>query len=92
MSSLTNELFEEDLVTLVDEDGKEHDFEIADIVEFEDKEYALLLPYKSTDPEQDEVLIMRYTEDKKDCISFIDDKDEDEFQRLCTWLVEAFGE
>ncbi len=90
MSSLTNELFEEDLVTLVDEDGKEHDFEIADIVEFEDKEYVLLLPYKSADPEQDEVLVMRFNADKEDCISFLED--EDEFQRLCTWLVEAFGE
>lgn len=50
----------------------------------------LLLPYKSADPEQDEVLVMRFNADKEDCISFLED--EDEFQRLCTWLVEAFGE
>lgn len=33
-----------DLVTLVDEDGVEHNFEILDTIEFEGKEYYALYP------------------------------------------------
>jgi putative Holliday junction resolvase len=73
----------EDIVTLVDEEGKNHDFQVVDIIEVEDKEYALLLPADSDDPEQDEVLVLRFEEDRFEMI-----EDEAEFQKVVKVLEE----
>lgn len=79
----TTELLEgaEDIVTLVDEDGKNHDFQVVDIIEVEGKEYALLLPAESEDPEQDEVLVLRFLDDAFEMI-----EDEAEFQAVVAVL------
>jgi putative Holliday junction resolvase len=73
----------EDIVTLVDEEGKNHDFQVVDIIEVEDREYALLLPADSDDPEQDEVLVLRFEEDRFEMI-----EDEAEFQKVVKVLEE----
>lgn len=73
----------EDIVTLVDEEGKNHDFQVVDIIEVDGKEYALLLPAESEDPEQDEVLVLRFEEDRFEMI-----EDEAEFQRFVQVLEE----
>ena len=73
----------EDIVTLVDEEGKNHDFQVVDIIEVDGKEYALLLPAESDDPEQDEVLVLRFEEDRFEMI-----EDEAEFQRVVQVLEE----
>lgn len=73
----------EDIVTLVDEEGKNHDFQVVDIIEVDGKEYALLLPAESEDPEQDEVLVLRFEEDRFEMI-----EDEAEFQRVVQVLEE----
>ena len=67
----------EDIVTLVDEEGKSHDFQVVDVIEVEDNEYALLLPADSEDPEQEEVLVLRIEEDRFEMI-----EDEAEFQKV----------
>ena len=77
----------EDIVTLVDEDGKNHDFQVVDIIEVEGKEYALLLPAESEDPEQDEVLVLRFEEDRFEMI-----EDEAEFQKVVKVLEELNDE
>ena len=33
-----------ELITLVDDEGNEEEFEIVDVIEYEEKEYAVLLP------------------------------------------------
>lgn len=73
----------EDIVTLVDEEGKNHDFQVVDIIEVDDREYALLLPADSDDPEQDEVLVLRFEEDRFEMI-----EDEAEFQKVVKVLEE----
>lgn len=73
----------EDIVTLVDEEGKNHDFQVVDIIEVDDREYALLLPADSEDPEQDEVLVLRFEEDRFEMI-----EDEAEFQKVVKVLEE----
>lgn len=73
----------EDIVTLVDEEGKNHDFQVVDIIEVDGKEYALLLPVESEDPDQDEVLVLRFEEDRFEMI-----EDEAEFQRVVQVLEE----
>lgn len=77
----------EDIVTLVDEDGKNHDFQVVDIIEVEGKEYALLLPADSEDPEEDEVLVLRFEEDRFEMI-----EDEAEFQKVVKVLEELNDE
>ncbi|MCL6639298.1 MAG: DUF1292 domain-containing protein, partial [Firmicutes bacterium] len=34
----------EEVITLVDEEGEEHDFEVIDVIELEGEKYAILLP------------------------------------------------
>lgn len=40
---MSNE-YSPDLITLIDEDGREHDFEILDTIEEDDKTYYALMP------------------------------------------------
>lgn len=46
--------FAPDLLTLTDEDGKELEFEILDIIETEDGRFYALLPTFETDDEEDD--------------------------------------
>ena len=77
----------EEIITLVDDEGKNHDFQVVDIIEVEGKEYALLLPADSEDPEQDEVLVLRFEEDRFEMI-----EDEAEFQKVVKVLEELNDE
>lgn len=59
---------DEALVILVDEDGKEHEFLIVDILAVAGKEYALLVPAEDDQDDQDEeeeVLVLRFDNDDK---------------------------
>jgi uncharacterized protein YrzB (UPF0473 family) len=76
----------EDIVTLVDEEGKDHDFQVVDIIEVEGREYALLLPANSDDPEQDEVMVLRFEEDRFEMI-----EDEAEFAAVVK-VLEALND
>ncbi len=74
----------EDIVTLVDEDGKEHEFAVVDIIEVDNKEYALLMPTEGEDGEDDEeVLVLRFEED-----SLVMIEDEAEFNKVVQYLEE----
>ena len=77
----------EDIVTLVDEEGKSHDFQVVDVIEVENKEYALLLPADSDEPEEEEVLVLRIEEDRFEMI-----EDEAEFQKVVKVLEELSEE
>lgn len=75
----------EDIVTLVDEEGNEHEFAVVDIIEVDDKEYALLMPTEAEGDEEDteDVLVLRFEED-----SLVMIEDEDEFNRVVQYLEE----
>jgi len=51
---------EDQIIETVDENGNVVKFELFDVVEVDEKEYALLLP---VDEESDEVVLMRITND-----------------------------
>jgi len=79
----------EDIVTLVDEDGNEHEFAVVDIIEVDDKEYALLMPAEGEgegDEESEDVLVLRFEDD-----SLVMIEDEAEFNRVVKYL-EDLGE
>jgi uncharacterized protein YrzB (UPF0473 family) len=70
-----------DLITLVDEDNVEHEFEVIDSVDYGDEHYLALVPY-SADPESldedAEMLIMRVDvdEENEEFLSIVDDDEE----------------
>lgn len=79
------ELDEKQLIETVDEDGNVVNFELFDIIEFEEKEYALLLPVEEKTSEEDEIILMRLQKDGDDYIFEAID-DDDEFERVSDFI------
>ena len=78
MEFLEDEQFEVNLVTLIDEDGTERDFEVLEIIEVDGKEYAVIAPPEG-DEDEDEALIFRLEVDpktKEETLRNIEDDDE----------------
>lgn len=67
---------EDEIITLVDEDGEEHDFSVLDVLELEGEEYTILVPME--DGEQaDEVVIFKFSQDDEGNEILIDVEDEE---------------
>ena len=75
---------EENIIEITDEDGDVIKCELYDILEFEGKQYALLI---EADNEEDdpEVVLMRYTEEGEE-VYFETIDDEDEFNRVQDYI------
>lgn len=74
----------ENLITLQDEEGNEHEFAVVDIIEVDGREYALLMPNEPEDQESDDsVLVLRFEDDTLVMI-----EDEEEFNRVVAYLEE----
>jgi len=76
---------EKQLIETVDDNGNVVNFELFDIVEFEEKEYALLLPTECDEVEDDEVVLMRLTKDGEDYLFEAIDDDE-EFDKVSEYI------
>lgn len=76
---------EMNLVELTDEEGNVTNCEVYDIVEFEGKTYAMLLPVEEENEEEPELIVLEYIEEGDDC-SFVSIEDEDEFNRVCDYI------
>lgn len=86
-----NNEFEEEveIVTLLDEEGEEHEFELIDVIEVDDCEYAILI---SPDEEATEAIALKKTVDEEGNEVLIDIEDEEEWQKVVSaWeeLVEG---
>lgn len=75
---------EKQIIETVDDEGKVVNFELFDIVEFEEQEYALLLPAESTN-DDDEVVLMKLTKDGEDYL-FEAIEDDEEFDRVADYI------
>lgn len=75
---------EKQLIETIDDEGKVVNFELFDIVEFEEKEYALLLPAESNN-DDDEVVLMRLTKDGEDYL-FEAIEDDEEFEKVAEYI------
>lgn len=73
-----------DVITLTDEDGLEHRFNIVDIVEVERKRYAVLLP---EDEEDAAAVIFRMEADDR----MVPIEDDEELSRVMAALEETAG-
>jgi hypothetical protein len=67
------------------EDGSILKCEIYDVVDFENKTYALLIPLGEEDDDT-EVIVMEYVEEDEDNGYFKSIEDEDEFNRVCEYV------
>lgn len=83
----------DNLVETVDEDGNVITFRLFDIIEFENKEYALLLPADSEEEEEEdsEIVIMKLIKEDEEYSFETIDSDE-EFDRVSTYLEELSEE
>lgn len=83
--------FEQQIIELIDEDGETNQFELIDIVEFEGKEYGLLLPYEDEDEtlidndEEKEVVLMRLNKIMNEYVFETIDSDE-EFEKVAEYI------
>lgn len=75
---------EKQLIETIDEDGKVVNFELFDIIEYEGKEYALLLPADSNN-DNDEVVLMHLTKDGEDYL-FEAIEDDEEFDKVSEYI------
>ena len=86
-------LSEDEVITLVDEDGKEHQFALLDVIEVDENEYAILIPAEDGDAEEaDEAVILRMEEDDEGNKVLVDIDDEAEFERVATAWEELLDE
>ncbi len=79
---------EDNIIETIDEDGEVIKFELFDVIEFEEKEYALLLPVGvevDEDSDESEMVLMRLVKDGED-YSFETIDDEEEFERVSDYL------
>lgn len=79
------EVNDDQIIETVTEDGEVVQFKLFDIVEFEEKEYALLLPLEDEDNEDAELVLMQLTKDDDDYI-FETIEDNDEFDRVSEYI------
>ena len=75
---MTDEI-QDRLIETLDEDGNLVKFELVDVVEVDDTEYALLLPVD--DEDEEEVVLMRITKDGEEYLFETIDNDE-EFEKV----------
>ncbi len=75
---------EDQIIETVDENGNVIKFELYDIVEVDEQEYALLLSVEDEE-ESDEVVLMRLTKDGEDYL-FETIDDDAEFEKVAAYV------
>ena len=76
---------EKSYVELADEEGNLTKCEVYDVVDFEEKTYALLLPLDEETEEDPELILLEYVEEGEDGF-FQNIDDEDEFERVSAYI------
>lgn len=80
-----SEELEQNYVELTDEEGKVTKCEIYDVVDFEEKTYAILMPLEADSEEDGELIVMEYVEEDEDGF-FQNIEDDEEFERVCDYI------
>ncbi len=76
---------EQQIIETVDEAGNIIKFELYDIVEVDEQEYALLIPVEAEPGEEDELVLMRLSKDGEDYL-FETIDDDAEFEKVATYV------
>ncbi|MEW5954686.1 MAG: DUF1292 domain-containing protein [Bacillota bacterium] len=81
---------QDSVITLIDEEGAEHDFTVIDVIEVDDCEYAVLLPVEE---ESDEAIILKFAQDEEGNEILVDIDDDEEWEKVAdTWEEMIAGE
>ena len=81
-----SEELEQNYVEICDEEGNVTKCEVYDVVDFEEKTYALLIPIEENETDEDsEIIVMEYIEEGED-VYFQNIEDEDEFNKVCEYI------
>lgn len=84
---------ENNVITLVDEDGVEHEFTLLNIIEVEGKKYAVMVPEEEADEEEEEeAVIFRIDTDEEGEEVLVDIEDDAEFAKVCDMLDDMLFE
>ena len=80
---MTNE--EQNYVELCDEEGNVTKCEVYDVIDFEEKTYALLLPLDDENEDDPELILLEYVEEGEEGY-FQNIDDEEEFDRVSEYI------
>ena len=76
---------ENQLIELVTDEGKTINCEVFDLIEFEDKTYALLVPADADEQDEEEYILLEYVEEGDEC-TFVSIEDDEEFNRVWDYI------
>ena len=82
-------------ITLVDEEGHEHRFNLINVLELDGMKYAIMVPELHEDDEEaeeEEAVIFRIETDDEGEEVLVDIEDDDEFNKVCEALEELAEE
>jgi uncharacterized protein YrzB (UPF0473 family) len=86
---------ESSIVTLVDEEGNEHRFDLINVVELDEIRYAVMVPEataaENTEDDEEAVIFRIETDDEGEEV-LVDIEDDDEFERVCDYLDQLMEE
>lgn len=88
-----HDLEEVGVVTLVDEEGKEHNFAFVDSIEVDGEQYAILSPMDEDEEELDEAIILKIGKDENGDDILFDIEDDEEWEKVAdAWQEMIEGE
>ncbi len=73
---------EDEIITLTDEEGHEHEFVVVDVIEVEEQDYAILLPIDTEEDEEAEAVILRLEKDDDGDDILVDIESEEEWEKV----------
>lgn len=77
----THEFDEEEIIVLEDEDGKEHNFILGEVITVDETDYAILLP---VDEDVEEGVIFRIDGEEEDQMVLSEIEDDAEWEKVVT--------
>ena len=82
---------ENNWITLVDEEGHEHRFNLLNVLEVDGLKYAVMVPEVSQGDEE-EAVVFRIDTDEAGEEILVDIEDDDEFAKVCEVLEDLYEE
>lgn len=74
---------DDEIITLTDEEGHDHEFVVVDVIEVDNREYAILLPIdENPDEDEGEAVILRVEQDADGEDILVDIESEEEWERV----------
>ncbi len=87
--------YEPEIITLMDDNGGEHVFEVVDSIKVDEQDYVALIPFSEheDDDESDELIVVKVVEEGEDGESYFEAiEDEQEFTRVADIFTERLSE